>query len=460
LSVHKRFRRAAVALAATAGLGASLFTGLGPLPGGASSHREAPAISLDPAVDTTDVYLFRSPADPDSVVMIGSWFPFEEPSGGPNFYKFDPNARYDFKVSNDNDPAAEIIYRATFTDHVRNPNTFLYNTGVVTSLNDPDLNFYQTWDLQRIKLRPGKKPLKTTVVNDAIVAPSNVGEASMPNYAALSNEAIVTGGSMYWAGQSDDPFFVDLRAFDLLFGADLSEVGDDTLKGFNVQSIAIEVPASKLTGAAGDVIGMWSTVSRPSTRVQEKDGDQSFTGPFRQVSRLGMPLVNEVVIPLKDKDKFNSSSPAGDLANFASYILEPEFPTLVEAIYGIPAPATPREDLVAVFATGVEDLNVCCGAGEMLRLNTAIPVCEPGVCGQFSRLGVIGGDVAGYPNGRRLHDDVLDITVQVAQGELVGAPNDLGDAVDENDVPFRNTFPYLALPHSGSAHSHHNSQQV
>jgi hypothetical protein len=459
LSSRKRFRRATVGVLATAALGVSVVAGLGPLPGGTSSHREAPAISLDPAADTTDVWMFVSPTNPNNVVMIGSWYPFEEPSGGPNFYVFDPNARYDFKISNDDDAAAELIYRATFTNHVKHPDTFLYNIGPVTTLGDPDLNFFQTWDLQRIKLRPGKKPIKTLVVNDEIVAPSNVGAASMPNYTALSNEAIVgSGDTMYWAGQSDDAFFVDLRAFDLLFGLDLSEVGDDTLTGFNVQSIAIEVPASKLTGAAGDVIGMWSTVSRPSTRVQETDGDQSFTGPFRQISRLAMPLVNEVVIPLRDKDLFNASSPAGDLANFASYIVEPEFPTLIEAVYGIPAPATPRDDLVAVFATGVEGLNVCCGVGEMLRLNTAIPPCEPVVCPEFSALGVIGGDLAGYPNGRRLYDDVLDITVQVAEGELVGNPNDLGDAVDANDVSFRIAFPYLALPHSGSAHMHHNSQ--
>jgi hypothetical protein len=187
-------------------------------------------------------------------------------------------------------------------------------------------------------------------------------------------------------------------------------------------------------------------------RVENGDGTQSFSGPYVEVSRLGMPLVNEVVVPVGKKDFWNASEPKDDLGNFGSYILDPEVPKLVQAIYGIPAPATPRNDLVQVFATGIPGLNQLdtVTPSEMIRLNMSIPPCNAGECAQYSRLGVIGGDLAGYPNGRRLADDTIDISLQVVEGELVGNPNDLNDGVDANDVPFQKHFPYLAAPHSGS----------
>ncbi|MGH2682126.1 MAG: DUF4331 domain-containing protein [Actinomycetota bacterium] len=446
----KRFRTAAVA-AATALLGVAAYAGLGPLPGGASSHREAPLISADPQADTTDLYAFVSPPpDDDTVTIIANWIPFEEPAGGPNFYAWGEGVRYDVNIDNDADARPDLIYRWVFKNHVRNPNTFLYGTQV-TSLDDPDLNFFQTYDLKRIAVGSGT----TNLVDDAVAVPSHLGEASMPSYATLRMEGIEEfggGEGRTVATQADDPFFLDLRVFDLLYGGDLSERGDDTLAGFNVNSLVLQVPKEELAKGgdadANPIVGIWTATSRPGTRVLFNDGHQTTVGRHVQVSRLGMPLVNEVVIPLGMKDRFNASKPKND-GQFLSFVTEPELPKLIEAVYGIPAPDTPRNDLVQVFLTGLPGLNQPADvvAGEMLRLNMSIPPC-PADC---SRLGVLEGDLAGFPNGRRLQDDVIDIALQVVEGELVGNPNDLGDLVDENDVPFGGAFPYVALPHPGSA---------
>jgi Domain of unknown function (DUF4331) len=438
-------------------MGAALFA---PVGGSASSHREAPLVSADPQVDQTDLYAFVSPDDPSSVTVVSNWIPFEEPAGGPNFYSFAEGVRYDVNISNDGDALPEIIYRWTFDNHYRNPNTFLYNTGPVTSLDDADLNFYQTYDLTRkVPGQPGR-----VIVNDAVVAPNNVGDASMPDYAALSEAAIETvgGGGRSWVGQADDPFFLDLRVFDLLYGGDFSEIGDDTLKGFNVHSMALQVPKSELAksgdASANPIVGMWNTASRRSTRIQKDDGTQSFKGKWVQVSRLGMPLVNEVVVPVGLKDYFNGSKPKDD-AQYLGAVQDPELSRLIEAVYSIPAPDSDpdtagiqRADLIQVFLTGVDGLNQPSNVtpAEMLRLNMSIAPCNEGSCDKYSTLGVIGGDTSGFPNGRRLADDVIDIALQVVEGELIGRPNDLGDAIGENDVAFRSSFPYVALPHSGS----------
>jgi hypothetical protein len=446
---RKRFRTAVIA-AATAVLGVAAYAGLGPVPGGASSHREAPLISADPQADTTDLYAFVSPDNAHTVTIVANWIPFEEPAGGPNFYAWGEGVRYDVNIDNDADARPDLIYRWVFKNHVRNPDTFLYGTQV-TSLDDPDLNFFQTYDLKRIDV--GSET--TTLVDDAVAVPSHVGEASMPSYATLRMEGITEfsgGEGMTVATQADDPFFLDLRVFDLLYGGNLSERGDDTLAGFNVNSLVLQVPKEDLAEGgdadANPIIGVWTATSRPGTRVLFVDGSQTTAGRYVQVSRLGMPLVNEVVIPLGTKDRFNASKPKDD-GQFLSFVTEPELPELIEAVYGIPAPATPRNDLVQVFLTGVPGLNQPENVvpGEMLRLNMSIPPC-PTAC---SRLGVLEGDLAGFPNGRRLQDDVIDIALQVVEGELVGSPNDLGDDVPENDVPFGGTFPYVALPHPGSA---------
>jgi Domain of unknown function (DUF4331) len=457
--VRKRLTtRTLVGIIAVAIALATSFIAFAPEEGSASSHREAPLVSADPQVDVTDLYAFVSPDAASTVTLVSNWIPFEEPAGGPNFFALAEGVRYDINVSNDGDALPEITYRWKFKNHYRNPNTFLHNTGPVTSLDDPDLNFYQTYDLQ--KKVPGKTA--KTLVNDAVVAPNNVGAASMPDFMSLSDAAITTfGGSKTWTGQIDDPFFLDLRVFDLLYGGDFSEIGDDTLAGFNTHSMVLQVPKSELAkggdATTNPVIGIWTTASRRSTRIQNADGSQSYKGEWVQVSRLGMPLVNEVVVPVGLKDYFNGSKPKDD-SQFLGAVQDPELPRLIEAIYGLPAPDSDpaaagiqRADLISVFLTGIEGLNQPANvqASEMLRLNMSIPSCEAS-CPTHSDLGVIAGDTAGFPNGRRLADDVIDIALQVVEGELIGSPNDLGDGVDANDVSFRATFPYVALPHAGS----------
>jgi hypothetical protein len=428
---------AAVLLAASAALIAGGLASLTPGQAGASSHREAPLISGQPQYDNTDVYAFVSPDKPGTTTLVANWLPFEDPAGGPNFYKFATDARYDVNIDNDGDSQTDLTYRLTFKDHYKSTNTFLYNTGPVRSLNDPNLNFTQTYDLTLIRRVHGGAVSAQRLASDVPVAPSNVGKASMPDYPALRAQAVrpLASGGQVFAGQADDPFFLDLRVFDLLYGGNLSEVGHDTLHGYNVQTVALQVPSKQLAPTQ-PTIGIWSDTQR-----------RTAAGGFTQVSRLGMPLVNEVVIPLKDKDKFNASIPWHD-AQFGQYVTDPELPKLIQGIYKIPAPAAPRKDLVQVFLTGVPGLNQPPNArpAEMIRLNTSIPPSN-----DPKRLGVLAGDKAGYPNGRRLTDDVVDISLQVVEGKLLGAKiPPLGDAVDANDKAFGGTFPYVGLPWSGS----------
>ena len=442
LSSNGRGARRLAALAcvalATGALVASGVTGLEPGTARASSHREAPLISGQPQYDNTDVYAFVSPDKPDTTTIVGNFLPFQEPAGGPNFFKFADDAQYDVHIDSDGDAQGDLIYRWTFKDHVKNGNTFLFNTGPVTALDDPDLNITQTYDIDLLRLKNQHVMHSTKIADDLPVAPSNVGKASMPDYQSLRDQAVkeLPGGSTAFAGQADDPFFADLRVFDLLYGANLTEVGNDTLKGYNVNSIALQVPTAYIRQSEKQpIVGIWSTTQRKSA-----------SGHWKQVSRLGMPLVNEVVIPVKDKDKFNASHPWND-GDFLQFVTQPELPKLIEGIYKIKAPAEPRNDLVSVFLTGVDKLNKPphVRPAEALRLNTSIPPsAEP------KRLGVLDGDNAGFPNGRRLSDDVLDIALQVVEGELLGTKNDLGDAVNENDQKFSHSFPYVALPTSGS----------
>ena len=463
MSVH-RIRNRVLAATTALVVGGGLFAGLAPLASRASSHREAPLTAADPQIDNTDVYAFVSPDRPDSVTLVSSWIPFEEPAGGPNFYLWAEHTNYDINISNDGGTNADITYRWKFTTHFRNPDTFLYNTGPVTSLNDPDLNIYQTYDLWKIA-----NGHKNRLLHNAKVAPSNVGAASMPNYNGdLFDGATTKFGasnpSYSWVGQSDDPFFLDLRVFDLLYGADLSEAGDDTLSGFNVNTFALQVPTKDVTKGGESTIGIWSTASRPSMRIENGDGSQSFKGKNVQVSRLGSPLVNEVVVPVGLKDYFNSSKPKADGAALP-LVQDPELPHLLNAVYGTDIPDSDdstagiqRADLIQVFLTGVPTLNqpAHVKASEMLRLNTAIAPCST----DCSTLGVIGGDVAGFPNGRRLSDDIIDVSLRVVLGVLLpdhqALADTIGDGVDANDVPFLDAFPYVAYPSSGSDTSPHS----
>jgi len=446
---RRRKALAGLAVAATAVSGSAL---LAPGTSQASSHREAPLTAAQPLIDNTDVYAFVSPDQPKMTTLIANWIPFQEPQGGPNYYPFGAGgSRYNVKVDNDGDARPDLTYRWTFRNvDRRGTDTFLYNNGPVTSFGDPNLLFKQVYTLQLIK--PGGAT--TTLVRRGKVAPSNVGKASMPNYAALRDETItaVPGGGKTFAGQSDDPFFLDIRVFDLLYGADLSEVGSNTLSNYNVNSVALQVPTSTLT-AGGDgtgVVGVWSTTDQQTMQLSK--GKSTPTGSFVQVSRLAHPLVNEVVVPAALKDTFNALNPVEDhtIPAVVAKVTNPEVPQLIEQIYGIKAPATPRDDLVSVFLTGVKGLNMPKKVvpAEILRLNTGIkPASYP------NRLGVLGGDNAGFPNGRRLTDDVVDIEIQALEGALrtgIVQPLAAGDKVNKNDHAFGRRFPYLALPNSGS----------
>ncbi|SEF13193.1 DUF4331 domain-containing protein [Streptomyces sp. Ag109_O5-10] len=424
---------------ATGGITAASVAALEPGAASASSHREAPLISGTPQYDNTDLYAFVSPDKPDTTTIVSDYIPFEEPAGGPNFYQFADDAQYDIHVDNNGDAKDDLIFRYTFKTKIKNKQTFLYNTGVVDSLNDPDLNVTQSYNLDLIKLRNGRPQHATRLASGIPAAPSDVGKASMPDYAKLRSQAVykTVGGGATFAGQADDPFFADLRVFDLLYGGNLSEVGNDTLKGYNVNTIALQVPNSLIRQSA----------SRPTVGIYATTQRRNAQGYYSQVSRLGNPLVNEVVNPQKDKDRFNASEPKDD-AQFLKNVTNPELPKLIQAIYNIKAPSEPRNDLVSVFLTGVKGLNTLqpqAKPSEMLRLNTSIkPTAKP------KRLGVLDGDNQGFPNGRRLTDDVIDEALQVMEGELVGSKNDLGDAVDKNDKSFEKYFPYVAEPTAGS----------
>jgi Domain of unknown function (DUF4331) len=429
-------------------------------PADASSHREAPFISGDQQADATDVYAFRSPDRRDSVTLIANYLPAEEAAAGPNFYKFGDDVLYEINVDNDGDARDDLSFQFRFKSRINNGNTFLYNTGPITSLDDPNLNQEQFYSVSVLKDTDHDDSLRegTVKARNLQVAPANVGPVSYPEgYRKVADEARydIGGGMRVFAGPRDDPFFADLGGiFDLLQGIE----GEDYLADLNVHTLAIQVPIDELT-KADETIGVRTTSYRQTTSVLRPIGQpdsqltnpKSSSGPWVQLSRLDMPLVNELVIPLKDKDRWNGSKPRFD-GQFGKYVLDPELARLIDAIL-LPnndVPDPPRNDLAAIFLTGIQDLNKPKGVvpSSQLRLNTAIaPSDTP------SRLGILGGDRAGFPNGRRPADDVVDIELRALAGatpltpDFNKAPNNkLGDGVDKNDVPFRNSFPYLADP--------------
>jgi hypothetical protein len=431
----------------------------------ASSHREAPLITADPYADNTDVYAFVSLQNPDRVTLISNFIPLEAPQAGPNYYKFDDNVLYEIMIDNDGDAVEDITYQFRFRTETRFGNTFLYNVGPVTSIDDPDLNVRQFYSITRVdgERRRGRS---TLIADNLPVAPANVGPRSFPNYAAVAAGALrqLPNNSQVFVGPRDEGFYVDVGGvFDLLGVADGTAV--DGLAGLNVHSIALQVPIESVTstgsrpattGSAGAVIGVWSTASRSSVASRGNGNANSNSIKDKdlvQVSRLGQPLVNELVIPRSTKDTFNSLEPKQDAAALP-FVLDPEPARLLNIVFGINVPPTPRNDLVTIFLTGIPTLNQPQNVtpSEMLRLNVAIPpsaVPNP--------IGFIGGDPAGFPNGRRVGDDVVDIALRVMAGAtaLTGAfnvaPNNtLGDGVSANDVPYLTEFPYLALPHAGN----------
>jgi uncharacterized protein DUF4331 len=444
------------------------------LPGTASSHREAPLISQDPMADNTDVYAFRSPDRPDTVTIIANYIPLESPAGGPNFPAFDDTVLYEINIDNDGDAKEDLSYQFRFETQTRDPDTFLYNTGPITSLTDATWNRPQTYSLTLVKHGPGSAVRSEVLGAQLPSPPDNIGPRSTPDYSALADAAVATlsGGVKVFAGQRDDPFFVDLgsvfdlaglRPFNAFHAIPLPpEPGRDAVARYNTHTIAIQVPIAQIVQAGHPTIGIYASASRQKVRILREDGTSGGRGRFVQVSRLGEPLINEAVIPLGQKDFWNRVDPEDD-AQFESFYTNPELARLENLLYGgvlAPVDVTHRTDLVAILLTGVPGLNFTGPRqADLLRLNTSIG--PTAAVGAGNRLGVLAGDLAGFPNGRRLEDDIVDIELRaIGQGygpflhRLLGLPdkspnNQLGDGVDANDKPFLAHFPYVALPHQG-----------
>jgi hypothetical protein len=448
-----------------------------------SSHREAPEIARDPVADNTDLYAFVSPDKPDTVTLIANYIPLEAPDGGPNFYEFGDDVVYDIHIDNNGDSLPDITYRFRFTIEVRNPNTFLYNTGPITALDSPNFNRRQFYSVSKVD----KNGHETQLAAKLAAPPCNIGPRSTPNYAALAAQAVHTlpGGERVFAGQRLEGFYVDLGAiFDL---GDLRPFqnlhlipsavapGVDATQNVNVHTIAIQVPISKLTSNGARpthvtdptaVIGVYASASRRKLRVLWGDARLQEAGPWEQVSRLGNPLFNEVIVPMGQKDRWNNLPPNADNL-FLANVQHPELAKLLPALYPnvfpkLAAYKAARADLVAILLTGIPG-GIIPGfqnftgktQADLLRLNMAIP---PSATPNL--LGLLGGDLAGFPNGRRVFDDAVTIELRA----IAGATLPLVDHAFEPDAavskltpgltPNHQTrylpqFPYLGTPKSG-----------
>lgn len=499
--------------------GAILLAGRGDA-ANASSHREAPLISKDQNADTTDVYAWIPQGVTDRIVLAANWIPFEAPEGGPNYYEWDDNVLYEIHVDNDGDALADVTYRLESRVEVGNPDTFLYNTGTIDTIADPDWNRKQFYTVTEMVAGGAT----TVLVGNVLAPPVNIGSKSTPAYDVLAQEAtyqVVDGADTIdiFAGQRDDPFWVDLQVFDLLtLRGQPAPIGYsmgnnepiDSLSGFNVHSLVVELPIDRLTAGSEPVLGVWATSRRaPGTVFSALNNEPAADAAHVQVSRLGMPLTNEVVIPMGLKDTFNAISPDVDLTVYnllQESVEDPELGNLLCALYGVPLPGdtggdcdtdyvdgTPRSgrgDIFDIFLTGMVTVNpytvttaggpVALPAGtnvnqpagvtpaEMLRVNTALSgaTCHP----TPQRLGLLAGDACGFPNGRRPIDDVVEIELLAVAGAAYEVLDDrdasfsyndafssvLSDGVDSNDMMFMSQFPYLAVPHSGQEHIHEN----
>jgi Domain of unknown function (DUF4331) len=427
----------------------------------ASSHREAPFVAGLPRIDGTDFYMFDSyePGRSGYVTLIANYIPFENPAGGPNFYPLEPNAIYAINIDNNGSGHAAISYQFHFTTMNKN---FAVKAGkqsvAIPLINDgpvdttgKTLNVQQSYTLQVYK--DGRSAVATNVATGTrtFYKPAdNIGNKSIPDYASYASSFIYdvmipgcsTPGRVF-VGQRKDGFVANLGDIFDLVNTNPVEPRDaepNTLAGFNVTSIALEVPISCLTNGKDPVIGAWTTsyVPRQLNVPTRWDGqgrpmDSGSWGRdgIVQVSRLGMPLVNEVVIGLPDKDRWNSSLPSDD-AQFLKYVTNPSLPVLLNTLFGnaAVAPATPRNDLVTVFLTGVKGLNqpTSVHPAEELRLNTSI---APRPAATQNDLGVLGGDDAGFPNGRRPVDDVVTITLRAAEGALCGVAGSCGSETSD-----------------------------
>ncbi len=483
-----------------------------------TSHREAPKISKDPVADNTDLYAFVSPDDTSKVTIIANYIPLEEPAGGPNFNSFGDDVLYEINIDNNGDGHEEVTYQFRFNTVISDPDTFLYNTGPILHLDDPTWNVKQFYSVTKVVGRR-RSGVSTILGSNLRTPPVNIGPRSTPDYPTLAHDAINTmsDGSSFFAGQRDEAFFVDLGSiFDLLAlrpiqslnaipGPASTPAGVDTTKGFSVHTIAMQVPKSALTSASlsdptdpSSSIGIYASASRRKARIlggehRGSDDDESseiLTGPFKQVSRLGEPLINEVIIPLGQKDFWNTEDPAND-AQFADKYNDPELQhRLVQLYPGVlphletflkqsPTPP-PRNDLVAILLTGIPNGVVPNFSGnftgstqaDLLRLNLAIDPTK--TLNPPSPLGLLGGDVAGFPNGRRLLDDVINIELRAVAGAVYKTVNPTSSFSPDSNIsaisqgiltnpsqlpnttaflsPFQ--FPYMPHPVPGYEHFH------
>ena len=413
-------------LAGAAAVGAAT---LGPGNGAASSHREAPLIAEDPSADLTDLYAFRSPDKPNTVTIMANVIPGEDPAAGPNWYTFSPNARYNLKIDTTGDARPDVTYRFQF--RTKTGPFFLGDTA-------------QPFTVTRVN-RAGKGG----VVAKGTTPPNNIGPRSTPGYRSLVTKSIVSfdgGRSAAFAGQRDDPFFGDIGAiFDLVAirkGTGNMGGGKDFFAGYGVHTFGVQVPIADLQAKNG-IVGVWASVDRRKVTTRTVAATRN-SGAWIQVNRLGNPLVNEVIIPTGLKDQWNTLQPWQE-GRFRKYYDAPILAAVINKLYKLDVPETGRDDLVAVLLTGVPQLNFTSPRlAEALRLNLNIPVTA-----KPNRLGVLGGDTQGWPNGRRLSDDVVDIAEQAVAGFLKGTKIPLGDGVDGDDRKLLGSFPYVADPQSG-----------
>jgi len=473
----------------------------------AASHREAPITALDHKADITDFFAFVSYTDATKVTFLLNVDPFLEPGNGPNYFPFDDTILYAINVDNNNDAKAHISFQVQFQTEIRAPGVFTGFVGAGAGINAPanspppvapgtpivppaitaldgtgsaGLSLRQQYTVTMIK--NGVSTVLTTTNGAAMYAvPSNVGPRTMPNYPALAAQGIydLEQGIRVFAGTVDDPFYIDLgAAFDSLNfrtgagGGVLSAATDandhvntasDSVSGYNVNTIAIEVPISLLTRTGmvepatnpAATIGAWGTTSRPRITVRRSPLPAVGSGGYAQVQRMGNPLINELIIGTGSKDFWSMSEPVND-SQFASFDLDPLLARVLNAIYGIAIPTPPRTDLLPLvtYAPPIAAPGTTAGPiADLLRLNTGV---APTPESSRKRLGLLAGDAAGFPNGRRVSDDVTDIAARAVAGILAGPQYNyaIGDGVNTNDVPYQETFPYVAWAQSGRQRRH------
>ncbi len=482
----------------------------------ASNHREAPITALDHKADITDLYAFVSydgtspqPAPPTKVTLILCVDPLLEPANGPTTFPFDPSILYEIKVDNNQDAVEDKIVRFRFTTTYQLPGVYTALAGIgpngandpatgapvvppqITSLSSPGLNLRQTYTVEIVDMASGNI---TTLAQPGgapfVACPVNAGPRTV-NYELLFNEATyqLTNNIAVFAGTTDDAFWIDLgAAFDTANfrtlgsgipgvltaqeDASLKNLASDTVSGYAVNTLAIELPIPLLTSTGNiepasspaAVLGVWGVTSRPMTTVRMSPNPAVESGPFVQVQRVGNPLINELVIGIGMKDRFSMDEPAND-SQFASFFLDPPIVQIVKALYGgaLSVPAAPRVDLLPLvtYAPPIAPPGTPAGPiADLLRLNTGVPATP---LASASRLGLLAGDAAGFPNGRRVFDDVTDITLRVAVGGVLAAPfpgfdpnvnGRLGDGVNWNDLRYHRRFPYVASCPDGRNRRH------